>query len=150
MADIRSVFIDMEKGIDYALDALGLVEDDGLDSAVIISLFTDRRALDDDVIPDGTTERRGWWGDQYSDVESDRIGSRLWLLDRSKQLPEVMAQAKSYCQEALQWLVEDGAAKSVNVTVTNPRDGVLYAQMDIIKPDGSTTQYKLNKFWSSY
>lgn len=150
MADIRSVFIDLEKGIDYALDSLGLVEDDGLDTAVILSLFTDRQAEPGDIIPDGTTNRRGWWGDSYSAVEGDKYGSRLWLLDRSKQLPEVMALAKSYCEEALAWLVTDGAAKNVVVTVTNPRDGILYAVIQIFKPDGTTNQYKFDNFWSQF
>lgn len=59
---------------------------DGLDTAVIISLFTDRRALEDDATPDFTENRRGWWGDTY-DAQQRPIGSRLWLLSREKQTP---------------------------------------------------------------
>ena len=41
--------------------------DDGLFTAVIISLFTDRRANADDPLPDericALPDPRGWWGD---------------------------------------------------------------------------------------
>jgi phage gp46-like protein len=149
MADIRSVFIDLENGIDYALDQLGLAEDDGLDTAVVLSLFTDRRAEPDDVIPDGTDDRRGFWGDSFPIVEGDLEGSRLWLLNREKQLPEVMIDAKSYCEEALAWMVEDKVARSVTVTVTNPKEGILYASIEIAKPNGTSTIYKFENFWSA-
>lgn len=149
MADIRSVFIDLEKGVDYALEQLGLSEDDGLDTAVIISLFTDRQAEPGDVIPDGTDDKRGHWTDSFPIVEGDRIGSRLWLLNREKQLLEVMLKAKGYCEEALAWMVTDGVARSVTVTVTNPRNGLLHALIEIAKPNGTNTQYQFENFWSA-
>lgn len=147
MADIRSVFISMEQGIDYALEQLDLVQDDGLDSAVIISLFTDRRAGRDVALQEGQ-DRRGWWGDTFAEIEGDEIGSHLWLLDRAKQLPAVMADAKVYIEQALAHLVADGMAKRIEVRVSNPRMGILSAQIDIYKPDGTTTQYKFEHFWS--
>ena len=147
MADIKSVFVDLEKGVDYALVQLGLAEDDGLDTAVIISLFTDRLAEASDDIPDGTDDKRGHWSDSYSDIEGDLIGSRLWLLTREKQLPQVMVRAREYCEEALAWMLEDGVAREVTVTVTNPKDGILYAQIEIAKPDGTATRYQFENFW---
>lgn len=147
MADIKSVFVDLEKGVDYGLEQLGLVEDDGLDTAVIISLFTDRQAEASDVIPDGTDDKRGHWSDSFPDLDGDLIGSRLWLLTREKQLPEVMVRAREYCEEALTWMVQDGVASEVTVTVTNPREGILYAQIEIAKPDGTATRYQFENFW---
>lgn len=149
MADIRSVFIDLEAGIDYALNNIGLTEDDGLDTAVILSLFTDRRAEPGDVIPDGSDDKRGHWSDSFPIIEGDLQGSRLWLLNREKQLPEVMNDAKSYCEESLAWMIEDGVARSVTVTVTNPRNGILHAQIQIAKPDGTNNQYQFDNFWSA-
>ncbi|MEG2173151.1 MAG: phage GP46 family protein, partial [Desulfovibrionaceae bacterium] len=37
--------------------------DDGLTRAVVISLFSDARALTDDILPDGSVSRRGFWAD---------------------------------------------------------------------------------------
>lgn len=148
MADIRTVFIDLEHGADYALTALGFEEDEGLDTAVIISLLTDARAKDDDTLPSGT-DHRGWWGDDYAEIDGDKLGSRLWLLDREKQLPEVLLRARSYIQEALQWLVVDGVAESVEVQTFVPRDGILGAIVNVIRPDGQTTQFKFDNLWSA-
>jgi len=89
----------------------------GFVSAVIISLFTDRRAKIDDELPDpNNKDRRGWWGDLASpDVEGDQIGSKLWLLERSKTTPDVLYKAKKYAEECLQWMIEDGHASKVEV-----------------------------------
>lgn len=91
--------------------------DEGLETAVLISLFTDRRAKDDDILPDpDSDDKRGWWGDLVSPAtEGDQIGSRLWLLERSKTLPSILQKAKQYTKEALQWLIDDGAAVRIEV-----------------------------------
>src|SRR5579875_2938906 len=71
---------------DWALAGAQLARGDDLITSVAISLFTDRIANADDPIPDGSTDPRGWWGDLD---ETYPIGSRLWLLDRSKATPDV-------------------------------------------------------------
>lgn len=148
MSDIKSVFIGIEQGADFSLDMLGLAEDDGLETAVIISLFSDRRANTDDAIPGDSSDRRGWWADAFGDVENDRIGSRLWLLEREKQLPSVLARAQEYAAESLQWLVDDGVVESVSVAASNPRDGILALAIDIFRPHHPITQYRFETFWS--
>ncbi len=149
MSDIKTTFIDWEQGADFSLDGLGLTEDDGLETAVIISLFTDRRANADDSIPDGSSDRRGWWADEFATINNDLIGSRLWLLSREKQVPAVLVKAQAYAQEALQWLVEDGVAESVAVVASNPRSGVLGLQVAISRPQQPVTRYLFTTFWSS-
>ena len=120
---------------DLVRDGGTLGTDEGLETAVLISLFTRRRALPDDVLPDPLGNNRGgWWGDLYPDVEGDLIGSRLWLLSRSKTTQTVMNQAKIYAEEALQWMVEDGVATSVTVIVERHAAGVLAFQVSILKP----------------
>lgn len=81
-------------------------------TAALISLFTDRLAQQDDQIPDGTDDPRGWWGDIAGDPP---VGSRLWLISRSKLVPEIALRAKDYCVEAMQWLLDDGIAEAVAV-----------------------------------
>lgn len=148
MSDIKSVFIDMEHGADYALDALGLEQDDGLDTAVILSLFTDARAGDDDVLPHGQSDRRGWWADAYPATTGDRIGSRLWLLRASKQLQSSLTTAKQYAEEALAWMVDDGVAKRVEVETFIPRDEVMGMIVRIHKPDGAVSSFRFEQLWS--
>ncbi|ECR7610292.1 hypothetical protein F2C03_07000 [Salmonella enterica] len=119
---------------DIAQSGTDLLTDDSIETAVIISLFTDRRAEPGDDIPDGTTNRRGWWGDTYSETP---IGSRLWLLSREKQLSSVLGRAEQYAAEALQWLIDDGLAATIAITATNPENEVLALRIDITLPDGS-------------
>lgn len=111
-----------------------LLTDDSIETAVIISLFTDRRAAPGDVIPDGTDNRRGWWGDTYSETPT---GSRLWLLSREKELESVLLRAEQYAAEALQWLIDDDLVSAIAITATNPADGELALRIDITLPDGT-------------
>lgn len=149
MSDIKTIFASLEQGADYAQDGLGLIEDDGLETAVLISLFTDRLANDDDEIPDGSGDRRGWWADALNDDSTDKIGSRLWLLSREKQLPTVLVRAREYALEALQWMVADGVAQSVDVDASNPRDGILALVISITRPEHPVTQYRFETFWKA-
>lgn len=104
---------------DLALDpdAARLAEDEGLRTAVILSLFTDRRAEPGDELPDGTT-RGGYWGDAYPARPGDRWGSRLWLLQRSTITRDVLRRAETYAREAFDWAIEDGVASRVVATAT--------------------------------
>jgi phage gp46-like protein len=88
-------------------------------TSVIMSIFTDAKAADDDQLPDyDSSDRRGWWGDLASPVVvNDKIGSRLWLLERSKTTTKVLAAAKQYLEECLQWMIEDGIASKIEVEV---------------------------------
>jgi len=85
----------------------------GLVRAVVISLFTWRRASPDDLIDDA--ERYGWWGDSYPAVADDKIGSRLWLLRRVKLTAATERDAEFYAREALQWLIDDGHVLGLDV-----------------------------------
>ena len=124
MPDIRTLFIPSADPanpprFDWALKRGDLAPDDGLETAVILSLFTDRRAREDDPLPDGSADRRGWWGDAYPPAEAragqEHIGSRLWLLEREKDTQDVVNRARDYAEEALQWLVDDGIAEHIEV-----------------------------------
>ncbi|QBH18614.1 hypothetical protein EYC51_03385 [Alcaligenes faecalis] len=88
-----------------------LASADQLERAVVISLFTWRRAEPSDPVDDD--ERYGYWGDAYPDQPQDRIGSRLWLLRRRSLTAQTMKDAQRYADEALAWMVEDGVAQRV-------------------------------------
>lgn len=126
---------------DMALNAEQLTAENTLQTAVMLSLFTDRLANADDVIPDKTTDRRGWWADAIAEQPQDNIGSRLWLLDREKQTLNVLRRAEEYAYESLTWLLDDGIAKAINVTATNPKNGWLKLDINIDRPDQDPARY---------
>ncbi|WP_338662636.1 phage GP46 family protein [Pararoseomonas sp. SCSIO 73927] len=82
-----------------------------LETAVLVSLFTDTRADENDALPAGTTDPRGWWGNALGEP----IGSKLWLLRRAAHLPDTLRRAERYIREALAWLVEDELAARIEV-----------------------------------
>lgn len=126
-----------------------LWRDGGLETAIVISLFTDRRASPSDVLPDASPDRRGWWGDGVPEIEGDEIGSHLWLLAREKELPVVVERAREYAQAALQWLIDDRVAERVEVTAEIVRPGFLGILAVIWRPQLGRTEYRFNYNWDA-
>jgi phage gp46-like protein len=122
--------------------------DDGLETAVILSLFCDRRAALNDVLPDQATDPRGWWGDLFADVANDQIGSRLWLLERAKQEPSVLRQAEAYAREALQWLIDDHVASEVIVAAEFTKPGWLGIAVRIVRPHMDPAAFNFSLVWN--
>ena len=54
-----------------------------------------------------------------------------------------LGRARHYAEEALAWLVEDGVATAVSVTVSNPRPGWLALTVTISLRDGFRQEYVL-------
>lgn len=142
--DISTRFDVAEYRGDYVVSAGALLPDAGLQTAVLISLFTDRRAEEDDALPDRSASRRGWWGDALS---GRRIGSRLWLLSREKQLREAVNRAREYAREALAWLVEDGVALRVTVEASVVRDGMLGLFVEIERNQSAPARFRFELAW---
>lgn len=99
MSDISSFWNVDAIHADWQADSGALTTGNDLQTAIIISLFTDRLARRDDTY-DGS-DRRGWWGDSDSD---NQMGSRLWLIRREKLTTRVAIKAEEYAKEALSWL----------------------------------------------
>jgi phage gp46-like protein len=114
---------------------------DSFDTALQLSLFgSDRRAsATEEATPQ---KRRGWVGNQFADVE---LGSKLWLLYQARLTNETVNRAKTYCQQALQWLIDYGYAKSLYVeTSRDITRNTLTARIQITAFDGITeTRYFL-------
>lgn len=140
MTDLAMIWEGEDRAADLQLVDGDLAAEDGLRTAVILSLFTDRRARPDDILPEADADRRGWWGDVAAASPDDQIGSRLWLLSREKRRPEVVARAREYAEEALAWLVRDSVARSVKVEAEITPQGWLGLGVVIERPGGPARQ----------
>jgi phage gp46-like protein len=148
MADAAMIMT--ENGGDLMLAGFDLARDDGLQTAVIISLFTDRRASPEQIpVELPQDDLRGYWGDISNATPSDQTGSLLWLLAREKQLPQVLSRAQQYCREALAWMVEDLIATRVEVTAEFAARGWMLILVDIYRPTGSPVRYRFNYEWAA-
>jgi phage gp46-like protein len=111
--DIKA-FINDNNQVSVNFNDGDFTEEDGFDTAILISLLTDARAPDDRVlIPE---KRRGWMGDLESPVENRSLGGFLWLIDQRRLTVDTLNDSINFAQLALNWFVEDGIAKSVTVS----------------------------------
>jgi len=145
MADIRTTWVGHIGA--WQIEAGDLASDDGLQTAVIISLFTDALCSADEAASASAATRRGWWGDAYADVPGDLIGSRLWLLAREKRLPKVVERARQYAADALQWLVTDRVADSVEVQAEMVGTDTLALAIAITRRSEPLARYRFEAFW---
>lgn len=118
-----------------------LVVGDDLFTAVVISLFSDAAAGDDDIPSDGSEDPRGWW--------AGPIGSKLWLRARSRANAATLAIMKADIEQALAWLIEDGVAARVDVTTEFFEPGMLGALVLILRADGTRRALRFAGLWEN-
>ena len=113
--------------------------------AVVISLFTWRRAATDDPLDDD--ERYGWWGDSYPSIADDRIGSRLWLLRRVKLTADTRRDAEFYAREALLWLIEDEDVDAIEILSEQAGVNRLNLRVILTITTGARLEINSNQLW---
>lgn len=118
--NIALVWNEAEARGDWQVSGGRLLTGHLLRSAVLISLFTDRR-VDEPGAAGASDDPRGWWQDSFEAVP---IGSRLWTLRRRKiaDRAALVVEARDICQEALAWMIEAElvVALSIDVTLERP------------------------------
>jgi phage gp46-like protein len=107
--------------------------DDGLETAVIASVFTDRAAEPGE--GDEGSMRRGWWADLFAATSAQKLGSRIWLLRRSTLSNAVLLLLQTYAAEALQWLVDDKVAKGITCVATRVSSTAAQLTITIERPN---------------
>jgi phage gp46-like protein len=134
---------------DWVLAVGDLQTGQDLETACLVSLFTDKLATPDFVPTDGSTDRRGWWADPYNDQP---LGSNLWQLMRAKKTRDTLGLARTYASDALQWLVADGIAAKVEVDtrwIGPEGTTMLGIAIAITKPDGTMTRFVYGWAWDN-
>ena len=131
--------VDENGGLINAVVAPTLPSSHDLATGVLISLFSDALASDDDALPDQSGDRRGWWGGE--------IGSKLWLRQRSKQSDTLLQLVKDDIKSALAWMIEDSVAASIDVEAEFTRPGMLGTRVVIHRPDGTNVALRFANLW---
>lgn len=121
-------------------------EADELAAAVLISLFSWRKSNPDDGVR--APNRQGWWGDTFAQTAGDRIGSRLWLLQRQKILSTTLRRAEFYAKEALQWLIDDAVVASIEVSAERSGADQIALLVACYRPDDTQAlQARFQNVW---
>ena len=140
MSDIALILKD--NCFDLGITGDDLTPDNGLETAVTISLFTDKRVTDEE-LPFPETNKRGWWGDMFPEIDQDQIGSRVWTLDRSKILNETLNRMNELCKESLNWMIEDGIAGEIAISSEYNESKHMITTVNISRPDEATERFSV-------
>ena len=116
---------------------------------VLIALFSDKRANDDDVLP-VAGQKQGWWADTY-DVGYP-VGSKLWLLDRAVVNQASVNAAQDYANAALQFLIGYGIASAVDVAAqavkSDNAGAAIGLSVTVTRPDGKKETFRFADIWT--
>jgi phage gp46-like protein len=97
-----------------------------LDTAVLMSLYIDKRATKSEV--PNPQLRRGWWGNKVGDYPNYDIGSKFWLLQQARLTQETINLLKTYSYDCLKWLVDDGYVDRID-TNAETINGAAYVRV---------------------
>lgn len=103
---------------DLAIDetARDLATTSGLETAIMCSLFSDRRAAPDEVAD--PWKRRGWLGNLLATTPGDNYGSGLWLYEQRRGTSDVLVALNAEAQTSLHWMVEENLAQNIDASFT--------------------------------
>jgi phage gp46-like protein len=151
MDDIRLLWDNTEGVGDIAFVAGDFKTGKPIETAVYLSLFCDARADDSSGVVDPDM-RRGWWGDLLRTV-SHSTGSNIWQLEREKITQSILNSIKSYCENALQWMVDDEIVNSFEVTidknVDEPETPIVILSVILYRGDATVADIRYTDFWNA-
>jgi len=134
---------------DLVLNECGNLQDDletTLETAVLISLFTEARDEDLEIDEVGEpllgTYKGGWWGDSFSDFP---WGSKLWRLKRSVLSVTTLQRARKFAADSLEWMINDNVATSIEVESFRGGQGLLCLRISILTPGNDSPFIQLWK-----
>lgn len=90
----------------YDLDIIStgdIRSEDFFDTAIIVSLFAERRANESEVAE--SRQQRGWIGNEST--PGFEMGSKIWLYEQSRLTKTILNGIEIAARESLQWLVDD-------------------------------------------
>ncbi len=127
---------------DFSLNENGDISvADFFDTAILYSLFGERRAGEDEVIE--PQRRRGWIGN--GEFEN---GSKIWLFEQARVNRDIMNRIADEAKKALQWLVDDGYAVSIDDPETIYKNGVLCLEV-VIRRSRDKVDRRFFELWEN-
>lgn len=88
-------------------------------------------------------------GDSYPTIQNDRIGSRLYLLQRTTLTHNTVELARGYLEQALAWLKDDGIVSRIAINVQRRGTEILTAEITLYRNDGRSQLITFDDLWSA-
>lgn len=129
---------------DLSIDETGdIATADQFDTAIIVSLFTDKRALPSQVLENSL--RRGWLGSEFT--PGFEMGSQLWIFSQARLTRDTINAMISIANQSLAWMITDNLAISTSADVSLIA-GRVVLQIEITRPD-TKVEKRLFDLWNN-
>ena len=135
--------VKLEKDADGVFD---LVEEngdiasvDGLETAIITSLFTDARTSSGEV--PAAYNRRGFSGNLLRIDDDYELGSELWLLEQARLDRNTLNRAQDFAYKSLLWMITKGLAENIEVNVVKEGMRGTYIEIKLFKAQNQVARY---------
>jgi len=112
-----------------------------LDTAVLLSIFCERRA-DSSEVPIAKY-RRGWIGNILMFDSLDEMGSKLWLLYQARATQNNLNRAKKFITDALEWMTKTGKIRNAIINVNYLANNAMNINIKLIT-FRETLEYNIN------
>ncbi len=144
-SDIAIVWDNQTGRGDWVMAGPDLQSGSDLESAILVSLFTDQRASDDYAAPPPSpTDKRGWWGDTYLGFQ---LGSRFWQRTRLAKTASTLVLIQKDAQDALGWLITLGAVASFDITAQWLNRTMIGLRIVAHMPNGDALNFRYAWIW---
>lgn len=122
---------------DIAFDEVNgdLLTSDSLENAVVISIGTYARERKLGKVANLKPNVGGWWGDALD--EKGTLGGYLYEAFPGKLTDDTARRVEKLCDEALEWILDDGIAQSIYHSVEIIDNETMSLTIGITRPDGS-------------
>ncbi len=145
MSDIGITYSNQNQFGDVDIFSNDLVRDEGLETSVLISLFTDRR-----IVTDAQEDQDSYKGGYvFEDVDNIKYGSRLFTLDRSKTDKQTIRLIANYAKEALQWLIDKKIAEEIDTKAIVVNGSRIDLVVSIFKDDEAILDKRYEDLWAA-
>lgn len=114
-----------------------------LDTAILMSIFEELRATPGE--QPVSELRRGWLGNEGTGFEQ---GSKLWEFEQERITGSMLAELGVVIRNALQWLLDDGIAKSITVETPTLENGRVGVRINFGR-DESTVDRRYYQLWDN-
>ena len=109
---------------------------DGLETAMQVSLFTDARLDETEMIE--PFRRGGWVGNQFTDRQ---LGGKLYALENTRITTAYVGKATDFAKKSFDWMIEDNVSRGVLCRVSAQGQDVKH-NISMIARDGVRYDYR--------
>ena len=124
-----------------------LLTTESLENTVAISIGTYARERNLGNVANLKPNVGGWWGDALD--ENGTLGGYLYEAFPGKLTESTADDVETLAGEALQWLVDDGVAKSVSCDASISDGEILILNVMIERPEGENEAFLFEMNWSA-